>query len=104
MSNQAFPMSYIKAQYLERNPQGHWFEPSTMRFFHTRLPRTGYMSGSGLFFFVTSESQGYGHPRRYSIRCMELNGAIRTIGDFHSYPNQATALASLKAMLKQPAI
>lgn len=91
-------MSEIRARY---NPgEGrHFFDRSTMRFFRSKLPASGY-EGPGGVFFVTSEqfapSSGPAHPRRYTVRQLVKEGDIDTIGDF----NKMTADAA-RAMAKR---
>ena len=47
----------------------HWFDPSSMRFFDSRLGRTVYSAGAGAGqFFVSSERFDYTTPRMYTVR------------------------------------
>lgn len=58
----------------------HWFEPSTMRFFRTRLGKV--FQGPGGIYFVTSEQPPHG-PRRYSVRRFDPAAiTIETVGAF----------------------
>jgi hypothetical protein len=73
----------------------NWFTPGAMRFFRTRLPRTGRRDSAGKIWFVSSEAMRYG-PRRYSVRVFcPQTGQVNTHGDFRSY---ATAAAARRAM------
>ncbi len=38
-------------------------------------------------------------PRRYSVRRMDADGEMDTIGDFHSFDDRAEAMAALRAEL-----
>ncbi len=76
------------------NPEGHWFDRSTMRFFKTKLPRTAYRSAKGNYFFVTHERSPMGRGG-YTVRMYE-NGTIHTIGEFQGYPFKDTARIDAK--------
>ena len=63
------------------NGTGHWFDADTMRFFGSRI---GIARKKGDdFYFVSSEKPPHG-PRRYSVRKMDINGKIETVGEFCS--------------------
>jgi len=66
----------VKQEYRKRNPAGHWFDASTMRFFSTRI-------------FVTSEEPPYG-PRKAHVRVMDPEGSVSTVGPFNEW---STSLA-----------
>jgi len=61
---------------------GHFFDADTMRFFKSRIGRARKCK-SGIWFFVTSEKPPHG-KRMYSVRKMELDGDINTVGEFCS--------------------
>lgn len=78
----------------------HFFEPSAIRFFDSRVGSTVY----GGRYFITSEqfhNRGYSKPRRYSIRTISENGSIDTVGDFQQYNSWATAKRAIDHLLKQ---
>lgn len=89
------PMSRIVAA---ANAAGsHWFEPGSMRFFRTRLPRSALTDSNGRSWFVTSEAQP-GGPRRYSVRCFTpSSGSIATHGEFRSHTSRAAAIRAMRA-------
>jgi hypothetical protein len=90
------PMSEIRAAYAPGEGR-HFFDRSTMRFFNSRMPRTGY-KGPGGIYFVTSEqfvpSSGPAHPRKFTVRQLVGPGDIKTVGDFNSMTRaEAASLA-----------
>lgn len=58
----------------DRSNGGHWFDPSTVRFFGTRIHGEP-IHGPGGVFFVTSERSGFDHasPRRFTVRQFKYN-------------------------------
>lgn len=97
---QSFSMAYARRRYADKQPEGHWFDRRTMKFFGCRLPRTCYMAADGSLLFVTSEaSDPWMQPRRYSVRRMDVDGEMDTIGDFHSHECREDAMAVLRAEL-----
>lgn len=88
--------STIKARY---NPGigRHFFDRDTLRFFRSKLPRVGY-EGQGGVYFVTSEqfvgSNRVASPRKYTVRKLEGEGRIETVGKFNEMERaEAVALA-----------
>lgn len=78
----------------------HWFEPSTLRFFRSRIGQTLY----GGRYFVTSEqfvprATGCSGPRRYTIRAAKPSGAIETVGEFQQYETSEQARRVIKQLL-----
>jgi hypothetical protein len=77
----------------------HWFEPSTMRFFKTRIE-----SGAVARYdddgkptrarFITSE-KGPDGVRKYSVREAQPDGTIDTVGEFQQYRTRDAARAAL---------
>lgn len=75
-------METIKATYSNLNPEGHWFDKGTMRFFNCRLPSIGYTKGDKYYFISSEKNMGYN--RAYTIRELDRNtGDIETIGSFN---------------------
>ncbi len=73
----------LQIEYRNRtNNTGHFFDDDTMRFFRSRISASRQMK-SGIIYFVTSEKPHHG-PRMFSLRKMELDGDINTVGDFCS--------------------
>lgn len=88
------PFHYIQFKYAEGQPDGHWFDADTLRFFKCRLPAYAYDSDAGRF-FVTSEEDPSG-DRRYTVREQLHDGKIETVGPFHVWKTRDVALAKLK--------
>lgn len=75
----------------------HWFEPSTMRFFKSRV-LSGVYGGE---YFITSEVPP-NSVRRYTIRRADLNnGSIYTVGKLCEYRTAAQAKAAIKRIINQ---
>jgi hypothetical protein len=86
---------------LNRKHGQHWFSPSTMRYFNSRVPldNTRLINNE---FFITSERFSYDHPREYSIRRWsgrEKN--IDTIGEFGAFKSRQQAMRKLKELLSK---
>ena len=69
----------------------HWFDPATLTYFRGRI-ETILIDGR---WFVSSEQQGEGQPRRYTIRAAAADATISTIGEFGQYETLAEALMGL---------
>lgn len=69
---------------------GCWFEPSSMRFFGTRI-ESEIIRGK---FFITSEQPPYG-SRKYSLRSFDEEGDVNTVGEFCTFNSKADALAAI---------
>lgn len=82
-------MDQIKTANRVRNL--HWFDPSALRFFKSRVSDFT-ACGPGGVFFVSSERFDERSPRRYSVRSFDPEtGNINTVGDFQAYGTGATA-------------
>lgn len=80
----------------------HFFEPATVRFFGSRLPRTVIPVPNGAL-FVTSEqrSPGYGEtapPRLFTIRFVHDNGKVETVGAFQGWQTREGATRIARRM------
>lgn len=73
----------------------HWFEPSTLRFFRSRVGDTLY----GGRYFVSSEQFDDGYPRLYTVREAMSDGSIETVGEFQEYETRDQAIRAIKALL-----
>lgn len=72
----------LEIEYKNRTKnEGHFFDTDTMRFFKFRIGEVRVKNG--IWYFVTSEKPPHG-PRMYSVRRMELDGDINTVGEFCS--------------------
>lgn len=90
--------SDVRTAYALHNPDGHWFDRSSMKFFSTKLPRVAYDTTAGTL-FVTSEVNPAG-DKAYTVR-RYINGEIKTIGNFHHYPTAAAARAEIVRLDRQ---
>tara|TARA_Y100000310_G_C20648450_1_gene797994 strand:+ start:661 stop:1047 length:387 start_codon:yes stop_codon:yes gene_type:complete len=72
----------LEIEYKNRtNGTGHWFDKETMRFFKSKI---GLVRSKGDdYYFVSSEQPPHG-PRMFSVRHMDKDGDIKTIGEFCS--------------------
>ena len=79
--------------------RGHYFfEPATMRFFHSRIGGTLY----GGRFFVTSECrEPVETPRLFTVREAMPDGSIDTVGDFQAYADRRQAIAEIRRLLER---
>ena len=75
-------MHVIIKDYYTLNPEGHWFDTDTMRFFKCRLPDYGYCKDDD-YLFLSSEC-GPTDIRLYTVRKMNrTTGEIENIGPFN---------------------
>lgn len=72
----------------------HWFDPDSRRFFKSRASGP-VIAGR---YFVSSERQSMAYPRLYTIREVNENGAIGTVGEFQEYASKRTALNAARAL------
>jgi hypothetical protein len=83
-----------------KNRGSHWFEPSTMRFFKSRVGRPGTIY-KGVY-FVSSEQFDHNSPRLYSIRkvtCTHNVFDISTVGEFQGFKSSSSAIHHIKYYL-----
>lgn len=64
----------------------HWFDADTLRYFRSRVSDHLY----GGRYFVSSE-RGPGMPRFYSVRRVNDDGSIDTVGSFGQHVNREGA-------------
>lgn len=76
---------------------GHFFEPTAMRFFNSRIGKKVYVGR----YFITSEQFDEKSPRRYTIREAQEDGSIDTIGDYQQYKSSVEAVNGIKKLLSQ---
>jgi hypothetical protein len=72
----------------------HFFEPSTMRFFRSRISE-GLEAGR---YFVTSEQFDYDAPRLYSVREALSDGSIEDVSGFQAFETGAQAWAYVRRL------
>lgn len=75
----------------------HFFEADTMRFFKSRIAPGVYHKGDHINLFITSEKFDYKTPRFYTIRQLQPNGSIKTIGEFQQYKSLDSACRAIKS-------
>lgn len=92
----AVSMGEVKEFYARNNPDGHWFDKDSMRFFKTKLPRNAYQGNGGVT-FITQETNP-SDETRYTIRRQKHNGAIETVGEFHSYRTREAAMEAMRLL------
>lgn len=73
----------------------HWFEPSTKRFFRSRIGDTLY----GGRYFISSEQFHEAAPRLYTVREANPDGSIDTVGEFQAYDTRTQAVAAIRKLL-----
>lgn len=88
--------AYIKMAYGNLRPGGHFFDRDTMRFFNTRMGEAWRVGD--VFLFVTSEVRPHGN-RSYSVRQMNSDGNITTVGEFCKMTRSA-AIKQLRETVK----
>jgi hypothetical protein len=82
---------------------GHYFfEQSTLQFFRSRVGNTLY---GGCFFITSEQNKGYYpeyycYPRMYTVRVVNDDGSIDTVGEFQAYETRAQAIAAIKRLLR----
>ena len=84
-------------QYHNATTGHHFFEPSTMRFFSSRIHSDVY----GGCIFVTSEKGTHQSTRLYTVRKIEDDGNITTIGGFQAFRSRYAAHAYAKETAKE---
>lgn len=76
---------------------GHyWFEPATLRFFSSRILANTLRGG----YFVTSERFDANSARFYSVRQVQTDGAIDTVGKFQAYTSAAQAKRAIAKLVE----
>lgn len=88
----------------------HFFDKDTMRFFSSRVSELMWVDGdrkdyqTNPIYFITSEQdrgpyQHSGSVRAFTIRRIDADGDIDTIGDFQGYSTLNEARRAIKEML-----
>ncbi len=92
----------VRLEYRDRNrgQAAHWFDVDTMRFFGTHLSGVELWCGPGRLdcIFTTSEKPPHG-PRMYSIRHLDRDGEIHTIGEHCSF-SRSVAIRMARELAK----
>ena len=89
-------------EYRIRNPDGHWFDSDTLRFFRSRIDQHAYGPGLKKLYFVSSEKNtGFcDHPRLYTVRVIDEKGDISDIGGFQAYKSLSGATSAMRRAAK----
>tara|TARA_B100001113_G_scaffold306383_2_gene267540 strand:+ start:1004 stop:1318 length:315 start_codon:yes stop_codon:yes gene_type:complete len=75
--------------------QGYkFFSRETLQFFDSVIEDDVF----GGCVFITSEQNGYGNPRLYTVRAIQANGRIETLSDFQGIETLKQALAEARTM------
>lgn len=74
----------------------HFFNPSTMRFFRSRVLPGVY----GCRYFVTSEQFDVGHPRLYTVRVVNPDGSIDDASEFQEFKTSKAARNAARALAR----
>lgn len=74
---------------------GHWFSPDTLRFFRGRI-ESELMAGR---YFVSSEQFDDGSPRLFTVREVDADGDISTVGDFQEHKTKSSAERAIHRLL-----
>lgn len=89
------PSTIYDLKLRNHNAGFHYFEPSTMRFFASRVSDEIWPLPDGSALFVTSEKfKGFrapDGPRLYSIRIMFPDGSVDTVGEFQQFKTSGGA-------------
>jgi len=72
---------------------GNWFSASTMKYWNTRVHSAIY----GGTYFVSSDAD-YSSARVYTVRRIDSDGSISTVGDFGAYATSKQAHKAAKAL------
>jgi hypothetical protein len=89
--------SDVRDYYERQQPDGHWFDTGTKKFFGCRLPKVAYSTNEGVL-FVSSELNFDGSRRYYTVRRQTVVGDITTVGEFQQYKTRAEAIAAIKEL------
>jgi len=72
---------------------GNWFSTDTMRYWNTRVHSAVY----GGTYFVSSDAD-FDQLRVYTVRMIDSEGRIGTVGDFGAYATSKLAHKAAKAL------
>lgn len=81
--------------------RGHWFDPSAIRFFRSRLPEHWSPLIGGRYFISSERHEspyGDSEPRLYTIREAMSDGSVETVGEFQAYTSRRQAERAASAL------
>lgn len=90
------PSEYDSINDIKSFAKGYFFTPDAMRFFNSRVLEGVYYGR----YFITSEKFDSNSPRLYTIRMIDEERDIQTVGDFQAYKTPAQARKALDDMKK----
>ena len=85
----------------EHGASKYWFTPETMRFFKSRVSEMTWKIGDKIY-FISSEKQSQ-ESRFYTVRVCEIDGNIRTVGQFQGHETLRQARNAIREILNQEA-
>lgn len=92
--------SEVRDYYFRQNPDGHWFDTGTLKYFGSRLPKIAYETEAGIL-FISSEWNFDKTQRRFTVRQQRVSGDIKSVADgFNAYRTRAEALSAIKQLHK----
>lgn len=100
-------MTIVEIKMLNKAAGKRYFNPSTMRFFDSKVERTVYEGPGGVYFLTSEQYHGSGGdaPRRWTVRVFDPpTGEIDTFGPFNVLrKSQAVQVAQIAAEVGQEA-
>jgi len=94
----------VKRLYWAANPNGRWFDAETMKWWSTRLMSAVFSDGHNGAYFVTSERTWESHTERaYTLRHIDRDGQIATVGDLGIYTYRAQAVKDAREAARKAA-
>jgi hypothetical protein len=74
----------------------YWFSPATMQFFDSKI-ETELINGK---YFITSEQGPHQLARHYTIRVVNDDATIDTVGEFQAYSSLSVAQWNLRMIIE----
>lgn len=104
MTRQEFEKTFTSIDDVRRWHRGHWFSPSTLRFFRSRVYEGVWLHPrEQLVYFVSSE-QRPGETRRYTVRLYDVKqDGIGTVGTLGQYATKRAATAAARRIAQEAA-
>lgn len=105
MTRQEFEQQFTGIEDVIRWHRGHWFSPSTLRFFRSKVyDRVWLHPTEQKVFFVSSEQRGNLTPRRYTVRVYDVaTDSISTATEFGQYATKRAADAAAQRTAQEAA-
>ena len=75
---------------------GYWFSPDTLRFFGSRIYWHTLTATNDGYFFISSEDNFDRTEKRYTVRYVNADYDIDTVGEFNGYASYQHAKTALK--------